>query len=108
MNILGSLIKPELAINMIRKQLETVHGKKVTSFDIFFSVDAENIIFIVEGENYEMSEKNLREIILKKGKEVIKKGSILKAILAHCENKKIEAKVFFDENNIQKFINYNF
>jgi hypothetical protein len=108
MNLLGSILKPELAINMLRKNLETYHGKKVTAFKIFFESTKDEIIFLVEDKSYCMEEKNLKAMVMSKARDVLNKGCTLTAILADCDQNKIDAKIYYLENNEKKFVNYKF
>ena len=105
MSIFSSLISPEIAVNILRSKLKDIVGYKPDSFQIFFRVGKDEIVFIVDGESYEMKEKNISLMVTTKAKDVLKEGQTLTMLMATCE-KKITANIYYMENGQRKFTNY--
>lgn len=108
MGFLSTLIKPEIAINLIRKQLEKHTGKKIEKFTILFKSNSDTIIFIVDKNEFDYTDNNLRQLILSKVKSYIKKDQTLDFVKIECD-KTIDAYLYYtDEHKEKQFINYKF
>ncbi len=102
MNILSTLISPDLAINMLRKNLKKMAGKDVTDFSIFFDVSKDSIDFIVDDEIYSMQDKKINEIVVSKAKSFLTKNQKMTMIMVIC-NEKITANVYYIEGTQKNF-----
>jgi len=105
MSIFSSLISPELAVNILRSKLKDIVGYKPDKFQIFFQSGIDEIVFIVNDENYAMSEKNISAMVMSKAKDILKKGQVLTMVMATCE-KNISAQIYYTENGQKCFTNF--
>ena len=109
MSFLSSLIKPEIAINMIRKQLEKHSGKKVEKFSVMFFSEKDELQFFLPEQQFFLKEKMLRQLILSKVNDLFKEGECLEMVKIDCEKNTIIANVYYrDKENVKKYITYTF
>lgn len=108
MSFLSTLIKPEIAINMIRNQLSKHANAKVENFAIVFNTKSEDLQFYVAEQTFIMQDAKIKGLIMQKAKEQLKSGEKIDVIKIDC-GKEIVATIYFtDGDNKKTFVTYKF
>lgn len=100
---LFSMINPGLSINLVRNLVKKQLKKEVKNFDIAFLVEKNQVFFIIEGINYEFPDSNIKALVEKQAKTVLKEGDKLNVvILKVSETDKIEAEIYYQNKFSEK------
>lgn len=105
--MLAQFIKPDLAVNIIRKQCEKQLKTEIKEFQIFFDVAKDTIYFIIHDEKYIFPSDSLKSVIKMQLKSKdIKFDCNYVQINVSGENK-LEAIIFFEKDGKKQFEKYN-
>ena len=113
MGLFSSLIKPSIAINMLRKNLSNQLGKEVKFFSLIYTAQTSTLDFIVDGIRYKFEDAGIRTLIDKTAKSQLQKNQTLDLLVANVDDKNnCDAKLYFTEtiNKIpeKKFVTFKF
>jgi len=91
---LRNLIKPEFAVNLLRKELSKQLAKEVTKFSILFNAEKDVLSFFIGNEEFKSTEKQIQKIIAEKTKGSLAKGEKLDIVKIDID-KEIIASVYY-------------
>lgn len=96
-------MNPGLSIGIVRKLVNKQLKKEVKNFDIAFLVEKDQVFFIIEGINYEFPDSNIKKLVEKQAKEVLKEGDKLNVvILKVSETDQITAEIYYQNKYGEK------
>ena len=102
--MLGKIINPMIAINLIKKQLKKQFKKEIEVFDIIYSSDKNKLSFKIEGKMYDMDSESLKTAIQTQAGEYLEKGQTMDYIILQINFKSVFAKIYFTENGEKEFV----
>lgn len=100
---IGSLINPNLAFNLIRKQLEKNTGFKIAEYEIHYNPLKDELFFLIKKERYEFSGKGIQELIKEKLKDFNSKKLNLFYLKALIKKDSNELLIYYIENGEKKY-----
>ena len=93
-----SFLKPSIAINMLRKNLEKQLNKKVEFFSLVYKANTNSMSFICDGITYNFSDDTIKGLIEKTSRSQLKKNQSLDIIIANVDqNNNCDAKLYYSE-----------
>jgi hypothetical protein len=99
MSLFSSLIKPSLAIGMLRKNLESQLKKKIGFFTFMYNASTSTLEFQVDGVRYNFEDNAIKMLIDKTSKSQLKKNQTLDLLVATIDDKNnCDAKLYFSES----------
>lgn len=108
MNFLNSLINPKIALNLVKSQIEKTIGAPVKNYTIFYRKDFSNIQILVNNTVYEIPDSgNITKLIGAGIKSKVKKNQIVDVIKIQVSGEIYKGVIYFKENDIKKFLNFD-
>jgi|GEM_PF-2048574 hypothetical protein len=107
MSLFGGLINPKLALNMVRKALESQFKEKIDDFSIIYYADKNIIKFFVKSSLFDYDNPSIKNIIRKQIDDTLKKGQILDFVKIDVKTDSIIARVYYIEGTKKEFVTLN-
>ena len=98
MSIFSSLIKPSLAVSMLRNNLSKQLNKKIIFFSLVYTASTNILEFICDGQRYKFDDNNIKKLITGTAKNQLKKNQTLDVLVANIDDKNnCDAKLYYTE-----------
>jgi hypothetical protein len=101
---ISSLINPNLALLLIKKQLEKSCGFKVDSFEIHFNPKKDVIFFVIRKDQYLIDNESIMSILKNQIKQYEKQTANLYYVKLLYSEAETYILIYYTENNEKKFI----
>jgi ABC-type lipoprotein release transport system permease subunit len=99
MSIFSTFLKPSIAINMLRANLEKQLNKKVAFFSLVYTASTNTMEFVCDGVRYSFEDNTIKSLIEKTSKSQLKSNQTLDLIVANIDDKNnCDAKLYYSES----------